>query len=64
MKRYPDVSVLLALKEARRKAVAKLPIEEKAEIANRLRSLAKNAGQLLVSRGAGQVFPHDKKREG
>ena len=56
MKKYPDVSELLALKEARRKAVAKLPIEKKVEIANRLRKLAKD-----VSKGAGRVIPHDKK---
>jgi hypothetical protein len=58
MKRYPDVSELLALKEARRKAVAKLPIEEKVEIANRLRKLAKDAARLPASK-----VPHDKKRD-
>jgi hypothetical protein len=51
MKKYPDVTELLALKEDRRKAVAKLPIQEKVEIANRLRKLAKKASR-LQSKGA------------
>ena len=39
MKRYPDVSELLARKEARRRRLARLPIEEKMEIADQLRKL-------------------------
>ena len=54
MKRYPDVSELLALKEARRKEVAKLPVEKKVEIANRLRKLAR-ASAKLSSRKSGKA---------
>ena len=64
MKRYPDVSELFALSEARRKAIARLPIEEKVEIANRLRKLAKDAARLPVSKGAERVIRKDKKRAG
>jgi hypothetical protein len=41
MRRYPDVSKLLAQKEARRQRLAKLPAAEKMEIADRLRTLGR-----------------------
>ncbi|MGH9906050.1 MAG: hypothetical protein ACRD8U_10785 [Pyrinomonadaceae bacterium] len=43
MKKYPDVSQLLALKEWRRRKLARLPITEKMEIAERLREIARHA---------------------
>jgi hypothetical protein len=39
MRKYPDVSKLLAQKEARRQRLAKLPAGKKMEIANHLRTL-------------------------
>jgi len=50
MKKYPDVSELLALKEARRKALARLPLEAKVKISNRLRKIARDAST-KVSKG-------------
>ncbi len=40
MRKYPDVSELLARKEARRRRLAKLPVGKKMEIANHLRILS------------------------
>lgn len=42
-KKYPDMTELFALKEARRRKLANLPITEKMEIANRLREIGRNA---------------------
>jgi hypothetical protein len=53
MKKYPDVSELFALKEARRKAIAQLPVEQKVEISNRLRSIAHNAQRTPTNRISG-----------
>jgi hypothetical protein len=53
MKKYPDVSELFALKEARRKAIAQLPVEQKVEISNRLRSIAQNAQRAPTNRTSG-----------
>ena len=43
MEKYPDMTKLFAAKEARRKVLANLPIEEKMEIAERLREMARDA---------------------
>jgi hypothetical protein len=40
MKKYPDMTELFALKEARRRKLANLPITEKMEIAERLQEIA------------------------
>jgi hypothetical protein len=41
VKIYPDVSEIFRLKEKRRKELAKLPIEEKLAMAEKLRDAAK-----------------------
>lgn len=43
MRKYPDMTELFARKEARRKILANLPIEDKMEIAQRLQEIAKKA---------------------
>jgi hypothetical protein len=43
MKKYPDMTELFALKEARRRKLANLPIAEKMEIAQRLQEIARHA---------------------
>ncbi len=43
MKKYPDMTELFARKEARRKVLANLPIEQKMEIAQQLQEIAKKA---------------------
>jgi hypothetical protein len=43
MKKYPDMSKLFALKEARRRKLADLPIDEKMEIAQRLQEIGRQA---------------------
>jgi hypothetical protein len=53
MKNYPDVSELFVLKEERRKAIAQLPVEQKVEISNRLRSIAQNAQRTPTNRTSG-----------
>lgn len=68
MKRtYPDVSELLALKKARRKRLAALPVEEKMEIADRLRRLGEEMRHVadtgrkpLRSTQAGRATPKVK----
>ena len=51
MKRtYPDVSELLVLKEARRKRLAALPVEEKMAIADRLRRLGEEMRNVADTR--------------
>jgi hypothetical protein len=42
-KKYPDMTELFALKEARRRKLANLPVAEKMEIAQRLREIGNNA---------------------
>lgn len=59
MKRaYPDISELLALKEARRRRLALLPLEEKMEIAGRLRKLGE---ELRRAASAGQKISRPTK---
>ena len=41
MKKYPDVGLLLELKSARRKRLARLSFEEKIAIVNKWRALTK-----------------------
>jgi hypothetical protein len=43
MKKYPDMTKLFALKEERRRKLAKLPIAEKMEIAQRLQEIGRHA---------------------
>ena len=43
MKKYPDVTAILARKAAGRKALSRLPVEKKMEIAQRLREAARLA---------------------
>ena len=43
MKKYPDMSKLFAMKEARRRRLASLPITEKMEIAQRLQEIGRQA---------------------
>lgn len=43
MKKYPDMTKLFALKEARRRKLANLPITEKMEIAQRLQEIGLQA---------------------
>jgi hypothetical protein len=62
MKKYPDVSELFALKEARRKAVAKLPIEEKVEISNRLRLIARYAPGLSTAKRLSKELTLETRR--
>ncbi|MDX6613414.1 MAG: hypothetical protein QOD75_2600 [Blastocatellia bacterium] len=62
MKKYPDVSELLALKEARRKSLAKLPLEAKMEISNRLRKIARDAS-MKVSKDKGLSPKPGKKAD-
>jgi hypothetical protein len=65
MKKYPDVSELFALKEARRRAIAQLPVEQKVEISNRLRSIAQNAQRTPINRPSerDRVVSEEKKSE-
>lgn len=51
MKKYPDMTELFALKEARRRKLANLPITEKMEIAERLQEI----GLQAPSRAKGAV---------
>lgn len=55
---YPDISELLALKEARRKRLALLPPEEKMEIAGRLRKLGEELRRVA---GAGRKISRSTK---
>jgi hypothetical protein len=43
MKKYPDMTELFALKEARRRKLANLPIAEKLEIAQQLQEIGRQA---------------------
>jgi hypothetical protein len=43
MKEYPDMTELFALKEARRRKLANLPIAEKMEIAQQLQEIGRQA---------------------
>lgn len=43
MRKYPDMTELFARKEARRKVLATLSIEEKMQIAQRLQEIGKKA---------------------
>lgn len=43
MKKYPDISNLLELKEARRREISNLPISEKMKIAKHLQAIGRNA---------------------
>lgn len=47
-KKYPDMSKLFALKEARRRKLANLPITEKMEIAQILQEIGRHAPGRLV----------------
>jgi hypothetical protein len=47
MKRYPDVSELLALKEERRQRLARLSVEEKMQITDRLRQASQELPKLM-----------------
>jgi len=51
MKKYPDMTELFALKEARRRKLASLPIAEKMEIAQRLKEIAEHAPGRRISEG-------------
>lgn len=48
MKKYPDMTKLFAAKEARRRKLANLPIEEKLEIAQLLQEIARQAPLRVV----------------
>lgn len=50
MKSYPDVSELLALKEERRRRLARLSIEEKLQIVERLRQAAQEIPKLIPNK--------------
>jgi hypothetical protein len=50
MKRYPDVSELLALKAERRQRLAKLSVQEKMQITDRLRQASQEIPKLMPSR--------------
>ncbi len=50
-KKYPDMTELFALKEARRRKLANLPIAEKMEIAQRLQEIARHAPGRRTSEG-------------
>ena len=43
MKKYPDMTELFERKEARRRKLANLPIDEKMEIAQRLQDIGRHA---------------------
>jgi len=55
MKKYPDVSELFALKEERRQRLARLSVEEKLEIVDRLRRASQEIPKLTLSK-----TPHAK----
>jgi len=51
-KKYPDMTKLFELKEARRRKLANLPITEKMEIAQRLQEIGRHApGRTRASDG-------------
>jgi hypothetical protein len=50
-KKYPDMTELFALKEARRRKLANLPIAEKMEIAQRLQEIGRRAPGRHASEG-------------
>ena len=50
MKRYPDVSELLSLKEERRHRLARLSVEEKLRITDRLRRTSQEIPKLTSSK--------------
>lgn len=60
MKRYPDVSELLMLKEARRKRLAQLSVEEKMQITHRLREASQVVSK-SVSGGKRSTKTHAAK---
>lgn len=43
MKKYPDMTKLFSQKEARRRKLANLPIDEKMEIAQRIQDIGRHA---------------------
>ncbi len=51
MKKYPDMTELFERKEARRRKLASLPIEDKMEIAERLREIGQQAPGRRTSAG-------------
>jgi hypothetical protein len=51
MKKYPDMTELFAMKEARRRKLAKLPIAEKMKIAQHLREIGQHAPGRHASQG-------------
>ncbi len=55
MKKYPDVSELFALKEARRQRLAGLPPSQKMEITNRLRKLSCQLPKITPKRQGAKV---------
>jgi len=62
MKKYPDMSELFALKEARRRELANLPIEEKMKIAQRLQEIGRHApGRLVKPKGKSTEQSKSKK---
>jgi hypothetical protein len=51
MKKYPDMTRLFAAKEARRRKLASLPIEEKMEIAQRLQEIGRQTPCRIIRPG-------------
>ena len=60
MKKYPDVGLLLELKSARRKRLARLSFEEKIAIVNKWRALTKTI-RASQSNSESAIVPEQEK---